>query len=90
MTNEKAIEIIKTVIGEDALDQHIDCDAAFEIVIEALKKRIPTKVTNITTIQNPFGGINSFAGKCVCGELVSGYSNYCSKCGQALDWSRHE
>ena len=54
------------------------------VAIEALEKRVPVKVTRVTT---PKGKIE----RCpVCKSLQDWAYPYCKYCGQALDWNKEE
>lgn len=49
---------------------------------EALEKQIPKKPKiSKSHVKNSKFGI------CECGEYIFDHEKYCSKCGQALDWS---
>lgn len=49
-----------------------DCD----VITEALEKQIPKRLKD------------RYFGICMCGKLVETFSgDYCSHCGQAIDWS---
>ena len=56
------------------------------LAIGELEKQIPKKpkVLKVHDISNYKYGY------CECGESICDVDNYCSKCGQALDWSDTE
>ena len=94
MTNEEAINTIKTAIAEVEWYYPMDYAIAFEIAISALEKRIPKKPIDICTPVVTWG-------RCpICkGELnkLGGRPNrvfksdaFCHDCGQAIDWSDTE
>ena len=75
MTNQEAIETIKTAIAEVEWNYPLEYAVAFEKAIEALEKQVPYPTQN------------QFVGKCKCGKTVYPHMKYCDVCGQALDWS---
>ena len=83
MTIEKAMEILKTVDG-------IECrfpgyTTALGIAVQALEKQVPKKVLNL--MLNADGTTTKvFKGICPCCQCIV-TNEYCSRCGQALDWS---
>lgn len=81
MTNERAIEILDPEHREHYESIEI-VNEACRIGIEALEKRIPKKPV-------PNNELNCCP---VCGDetIVLIWHKYCSKCGQALDWSDEE
>lgn len=56
------------------------------MAVEALEKQVPFKPTRIEERKE----YNCKFGNCKCGERVIDAYGYCSKCGQALDWSDTE
>jgi len=94
MTAERAIEILKDLrIFDD------DCDTDVEALtkgIEALEKQIPKKPISIKNDEDvKLGAVTWKAGitiyKCFCcNSFISRASDFCNKCGQALDWSDEE
>ena len=92
MTAQKALkDIIQNGIELGAGD-YVDVEA-LKIAVKALKKQIPHKPIVMKAEQD----IKIRAGtwkagttvyKCPrCDSFISRSSNYCVKCGQALDWS---
>ena len=84
MNAQEVIDIMKIAIAEVEWNYPLDYAIAFEEAIKALEKQIPKK---------PFYDKNRDdfnAYKCpVCNDeymILSG-DNYCTVCGQALDWS---
>lgn len=76
MTNEKAIDLLDTLLGMIEDNQGNDYDEAFKMGIKALEKQIPKKKHKYTGY------------RCVCGNLVGKNQRYCESCGQSLlDWS---
>ena len=64
------------------LDETVIGNLELKVVLSAaLEKQIPKKVEEYLT--------SSFCCP-VCTAVLSRYSIYCSKCGQALDWSDSE
>ena len=63
--------------GGKCNDNCPECNAR-EMAISALEKQIPKKVEEYLT--------SSFCCP-ACTSVLSRYSQYCSNCGQALDWS---
>ena len=77
MTNEEAIETIKTAIAEVEWYYPLNYAVAFEVAISALEKQIPKKpIINKRKIQ------------CVNGHnQPTQHYKYCPMCGQMIDWS---
>ena len=81
MTAKDVIEyfkICKSAVGT--------CNEALGLAVEALEKQVPFKPTRIKERKE----YNCKFGNCKCGERVIDAYGYCSKCGQALDWSDTE
>lgn len=62
------------------------CGEALGLAVEALEKQVPFKPTRIEERKE----YNCKFGNCKCGTRVIDAYGYCSKCGQALDWSDTE
>ena len=79
MTNEEAINTIKTAIAEVEWYYPMDYAIAFESAISALEKQIPKK-------PDLDGGVYC---PCCLHEFKANYNttSYCPNCGQAIDWS---
>lgn len=79
MTNEEAINTIKTAIAEVEWYYPMDYAIAFEIAISALEKQIPKKLDLDDGVYCP----------CCLHEFKANYdtTSYCPNCGQAIDWS---
>ena len=88
MTNGEALERIKKdfYFDEEGLDKFPEsrnCKCAIDLAKQALEKQIPKPVV-LSTVDYP---------RCpVCGGYVSidMEEQYCSVCGQALDWEDEE
>ena len=89
-------EAIKNI--DDILDSPYLCDESIDYQLttydieclekakEALEKQIPKK-PKILKVHD----ISEYKyGDCECGEHIIDDEKYCSKCGQALDWSDTE
>lgn len=93
MTIEKAIEQLKSLIQDreskvhrdDFDDIFLQDIEALKVGISALEKQVPKKVLNL--MLNADGKtIKVFKGICPCCQCIV-TNEYCSRCGQALDWS---
>ena len=94
MTIEKAIEQLEDLIKEaeshmtgNKIDDEIPIDdkTALEMAIQALEKQVPKKVLNL--MLNADGKTTKvFKGICPCCQCIV-TNEYCSRCGQAVDWS---
>lgn len=74
---EKAIAfLVETKLGCKKLRDK-ELSNVCDISIKAIEKQIPRKCKNFKDI-------------CDCGYSVFPHMEYCSKCGQALDWSVEE
>ena len=86
MTNEEVIENLKYLISDDCTDKQHDFVKEIKIAIEALEKQVPKKAIEKYTDYD-----GSEAGLCpFCNEGVDEEMNFCSYCGQAIDWSDDE
>lgn len=83
MTNEEAINTIKTAIAEVEWNYPMNYEIAFENAISSLEKQIPKKV-NVS-----LKGTTDWNTKCHCPNCHSmvSHGKYCSNCGQALDFN---
>ena len=80
MTNEEAIKTIK----HGCIYRDKRGGEALEVAVKALEKQIPKKVS---VLEMPYIVIYSCPN---CYNQHIGMENYCSYCGQALDWSDTE
>lgn len=96
MTNEEAIRRIKEHIEIHSRKEKGRCPLiteALHMAISALEYRIPKKPSMIKANEDVKIGAGIWkAGvpiyKCSrCNSFISRSSDYCNKCGQALDWS---
>ena len=77
MTAEEAIKTIQIAIAEVELNYPLDYSIAFKTAIKALEKQIPKKLKDNGWLYCPF-----------CGrDVLMDKFDYCTHCGQALDWS---
>ena len=83
MTTKKAIEILKRV---DELECKFEgYTTALDIAVQALEKQLPKK----PIVKPYFYGKKYYCSECqhyICAEYNT-KEFYCSRCGQALDWS---
>ena len=85
MTPQEIYEYITDKIQGDGTNYTAQDDEALAFVQKAIKKQIPRKPD--------VDLLNIFTTKCsACGNLTNYVisANYCSACGQALDWSENE
>ena len=92
MNAQETIDTMKVAIAEVEWNYPLDYAIAFEEAIKALEKQIPEKPINV----------EKHYYRCPCCKQVLDVSDddifvyenltpmYCSKCGQALDWSDTE
>ena len=75
MTTEQAIYELKDLrrVAANALGEIPE--KALSLAIDALGKAKPQGIKD-----------GHYCGNCECGKLVFCNENFCSKCGQALDW----
>ena len=86
MTAEETISILKIAIAEVEWNYPMDYAVAIETAITALEKQMPKKVLNLMLNDGDGHLIKVFKGICpYCQCIVT--NEYCSRCGQALDWS---
>ena len=79
MTNQEALTELRASIEGCGFQCHIE---TYRTAIEALEKQVPKAPVlpdNIMTLVPMY-----FCP--VCSEMVRTLKNYCSNCGQALDW----
>lgn len=77
MTAKDVIEYFK--ICKSAVET---CNEALGLAVEALEKQVPFKPTRIEERKE----YNCKFGCCKCGAWTIGSYEYCSKCGQKLNW----
>ena len=92
MTEQEALkDIIESGIELGAGD-YVDVEA-LKVAVVALEKQIPKKPIKLKANEDIKIGAGTWkAGTTVykcprCDSFISRSSNYCDKCGQALDWS---
>lgn len=92
MTPERAIEILNPEHREH-YDSIETVNEACRMGMESLKKQIPKKPLVLKNDEDIKIGAGTWgAGVTVyqcsrCNSFISRSSDYCNKCGQALDWS---
>lgn len=88
MTESKAIKKIKEfglhhAIGD--LPNSALTVKAFEMAISALERQTPKKPDNYAEIPESSG--STLEGDCpTCGATLCSVFNFCTDCGQAIDW----
>lgn len=80
MTNKEALNILNKGIAPNPTANN-EC---IELCKKALEKQIPQK---ISVLEMPCEAIYSCPN---CHKQYIGRENYCSNCGQAIDWSNAE
>ena len=70
----------------------VEYQKALERAAKALKKQIPRKVNNLSKIFLDFGvgkkiKVGAYGNCPNCNYNIDTVSNYCTRCGQRLDWS---
>ena len=63
-------------------------DKSYKIIRMALEKQIPMKLRKFIRGICPAGSYKEY--ECSCGNCVFEYDQYCSYCGQRIDWNREE
>lgn len=94
MTYKEVIKIVKdnALKLEYELDRSLEeqkrQDIALDMVIRALEKRIPVKSERTEKPMRVFDTTTNY--QCpLCGYLLLEYDeDYCSCCGQAIDWGK--
>ena len=85
MKTEKIIETIKIAATEVEWNYPLDYTIALNEAAELLEKQVPKKPFPKTDIETERG---YWIWKCPnCGDEWFFRYNYCSSCGQRLDWS---
>lgn len=79
MTNQEAIDIIKTAIAQVEWDYPMDYAAAFDMAVKALKKEIPQKWEYDRPGHWRCPACGVMMGRNIC------YHKYCYNCGQKCD-----
>lgn len=83
MTDEQCVKILVAVSEDHGNDinYEMDCDT-----LEELQKAVVTATKRRPYIDGGRRG-NRIDWKCPrCGRRYTSFENYCSKCGQAIDW----
>jgi len=81
---KQAIEYFYTKM-EKGLIEDDKQQEVYEKAIDALNKQIPIKPRRFL---RKIGLCKSY--ECLCGNCVFEYEQYCSYCGQRLDWNKEE
>ena len=77
---------LRNEVKELLINSYEDSNGYFSQIEEALKRNEPMKVDLETKHALPYSGTYYDCPK--CGKRVIGkHHNYCSRCGQKLDWS---
>ena len=89
MTPKEAIEIVeneKPCCGEKLIFTEEERYEALNMAKEALEKQIPKKPLDKTKSMDDYGYCPN------CRKIIDDYNdfNFCSTCGQAIDWSDEE
>lgn len=99
MTNEDAIKAINIAAAEVEWDYPMDYQVAFEMAIDALKKQMPKQPNYVpdddTCVYYHWecpecGNYYSYSIRKTFSVLYNNSVSYCSRCGQAIDWSGEE
>lgn len=80
--------LIVVGIGKVIAAYRMNSTWTYDTAIEALEKQIPIKMKDMRAVNDFLGRYYTCIGTCpICGEEnIYRNSNYCHKCGQALDW----
>jgi hypothetical protein len=66
---------------------HVLGSIDFKALRNILETKLPKKPTKKSTANIPTLNIDITFGKCpTCGSVLVDKQNYCTKCGQAIDW----
>ena len=95
MTTEQAIYQLTDLIRDrESFCHRDDFDDVFlqdieacKAGIQALEKQVPKKVLNFLMLNADGKTTKIFKGICPCCQCIVVTNEYCSRCGQALDWS---
>lgn len=99
MTNKEAIETINIAMAEVEWDYPMDYTVAFEMAIDALERQVPKKPNYVpdddTCVYYHWecpecGNYYSYSIRKTFSVLYNNSVSYCSRCGQAIDWSDEE
>lgn len=81
MKIQEAIENLKYLISGDCTDNQMDFVEEIEMGIQSLEKQIPKK---------PKSRKNTTYAFCPCCDSSKLQNDYCTDCGQKIDWSETE
>jgi len=81
MKPSEAIDYLLDPIGKREMH-----DDAVRLAVDALKKQEPVKIYK--KWDGYYGKNNPCCG--VCHGYIKEYDRYCSRCGQAIDWSKND
>ena len=84
MNEQEAIELLDNLDGMIEDNHGSDYDLAFKMAIKALEKQIPKKVNKET--KDSYDNVIPRCPSC----LKMFVEDYCSKCGQKIDWTVEE
>lgn len=87
MTNQEAIETIKTAIAEVEWEYPMDYAAAFDMAVKALERQ---EAKPPRTKENAYGVKFYFCPRCgrpIIKSAVTGKPRHCEDCGQEVTWN---
>ena len=86
MTPKEAIKILEIAKAEVEWNYPLDYAIAIDTAIEALEKQIPKTPLDKTKSMDDYGYCPN------CRKIIDDYNdfNFCSTCGQAIDWRDEE
>ena len=86
ITNE-AVETLQELVDFNKTFAHVLGNIDFKALRNILETKLPKKPIKKETVTLSMLNIDVTFGKCpTCGSALAGKQNYCTKCGQAIDW----
>lgn len=83
----EAVETLQELVDFNKTFAHVLGSIDFKALRNILETKLPKKPIKKETVTLSMLNIDVTFGKCpTCGSALAGKQNYCTKCGQALDW----
>lgn len=84
---KKYVEVLQELVDFNKTFAHVLGSIDFKVLRNILETKLPKKPIKKETVTLSMLNIDVTFGKCpTCGSALAGKQNYCTKCGQAIDW----
>lgn len=81
------VEVLQELVDFNKTFAYVLGSIDFKALRNILETKLPKKPIKKETVTLSMLNIDVTFGKCpTCGSALAGKQNYCTKCGQAIDW----